>query len=236
MEVIDEEEFTVPTHGNMFEWEKYGFRLYISKTNLPPSMGECKINIRVSLSGQFQLPQDSDLFSPVFWINASSEFTKPVTLQIQHCALRDEATLSDLSFVSAKCSQKDLPYSFKQLDGGVFTRHSSYGSIQLKHFCGICVVGKKKTPRSYCAHLYQTMKQMYDWRFYFVITQDLNANNSVKFFRGQYLDIHCSKFKQCNVIVPNTADCLILVFIKPRLKCLVIHHLFSPSLIFALDL
>lgn len=155
-------------------------KLHAPQGSLPGGMGECRVNIRASVSGQFQLPENSDLLSPVFWISAPCKSTKPVTLEIQHCALReDESVLSDLSFVSAKDSQKDLPYRFKQLDGGVFTKHSFYGSIQLSHFCGIGVTGRISTPRSYCVHLYRTMKQIYDWRFYLAITQDLPVQNSV---------------------------------------------------------
>ena len=180
VEVIGEVEFTIPTQGVSFEWKGFGLRLYVPEGSLPPGVGKCKINIRASLSGQFQLPEDSDLFSPVFWIFISRNFSKPVTLEIQHCALRgDETVLSDLSFVSAKCSQRNLPYKFRQVDGGVFTTHSSYGSIQLSHFSGNAVTGTKRTPRSYCAHLYHTMKQVYDWRFYLIITQDIEAQISV---------------------------------------------------------
>ena len=46
---------------------------------------------------------------------------------------------------------------------------SSYGSILLGHFSGVAVTGRKNTPWSYCAHLYHTMKQVCDWRFYLVI-------------------------------------------------------------------
>ena len=182
VDVIGDAKFTVLIQGGLFEWKGYGLRLYISKGSLPPGIRECNINIRASLSGQFQLPENSDLLSPVFWITASCKFTKPVTLEIQHCALREyEAELPNLSFVSTKCSQKDLPYRFRQVDGGVFTSHSSYGSIKLSHFSGIAVTGRKSTPRFYCAHVYHTMKQMYDWRFYFVITQDLDVKNTVHF-------------------------------------------------------
>ena len=183
VEVVGITEFTVPTHGINFEWNEYGLKLRVSEGSLPVGVEKCKINIRASLSGQFQLPEDSDLLSPVFWISAPCKFTKPVTLEIQHCALReDESVLSDLSFVSAKCSQKDLPYRFKQLDGGVFTIHSSYGSIQLNHFSGIGIAGNNKIPRSYCAHLYHTMKQIYDWRYYLAITRDLKAHITVSLF------------------------------------------------------
>ena len=177
VEVIGETEFTVTTQGGSFEWKGYGLKLHVPEGSLPVDMRECRINIRASLSGQFQFPEDSDLLSPVFWLSVPCEFTKPVTLEVQHCALReDDATFS---FVSARCSQKELPYNFRRVDGGVFTTHSSYGSIQLSHFSGFGITGRKRTPRSYCAHLYHAMKQMYDWRYYFVLTQDLEAKNTV---------------------------------------------------------
>ena len=155
-------------------------KLYVPKDSFTTSVGECTLNIRVSLTGHFQLPEDSNFLSPVFWIAAPCRFTKPVTLEIQHCALReDETVLSHLTFVSTKCSQRDLPYIFRQLDGGVFTIHNSYGSIQLSHFSGIAIIGRKSTTRSYCAHLYHTIKQAYDWRFYLVITQDIDAQITV---------------------------------------------------------
>ena len=127
--MVGETEFIVPTEGGSFEWKGHGLRLHVPKDSLPADMGKCRINIRASLSGQFQFPEDSDLLSPVFLILTPCKFAEPVTLEIQHCAYQDEAMLSSLNFVSAKCSQKELPYNFRQLDGGVFTTHSSYGSI-----------------------------------------------------------------------------------------------------------
>ena len=118
--------------------------------------------------------------SPVFWIAPPCRFTKPVALEIQHCAFsEDEAVLSHLTFVSTKCSQRDLLYIFRELDGGVFTTHNFCGSIQLSHFSGVAVTGRRNTPWSYCAHLYHTMKQVCDWRFYLVITQDIDAQITV---------------------------------------------------------
>ena len=180
VEIVGEAEITVVDQGDSFEWKGYGLRIHVPKGSFTVSKRKCKINIQVSLTGQVKLPEDSDLLSPIFWIAAPCKFKKPVTLEIQHCALReDEAVLSDLSFVSAKCSQKDLPYIFRQVDGGVFTQYSSYGSIQLSHFSGMAVTGRKNTSRSYCAHLYSTMKQVYDWRYYLVIMQDTDAQITV---------------------------------------------------------
>ena len=180
VEMIKETEISFLDQGGTFEWRGYGLRLHVPKGSLPHGMEECRINIKASFSGQFQLPEGSDLLSPVFWITGTCKFTKPVTLELQHCALtEDEAALSHLSFVSANCSQRDLPYRFRQLDWGVFTKHSSYGSIQLNRYSGIGIMGRKRTSRSYCAHLYYTVKKVYEWRFYFVITQDLDAKNTV---------------------------------------------------------
>ena len=118
--------------------------------------------------------------SPVFWISALCKFKKPVTLEIQHCASRDEASFADLNFVSTKCSQKELPYIFRQLDGGRFLADSSYGSIQLSHFSGFGITGRKRTPRAYCAQIYYTMKEeASDWRVNFIITKDLDTLKTV---------------------------------------------------------
>ena len=184
MEVM---EFTVPTKGIDFEWHGYGLKLHIPKQSLPLSMGEISVNITASFAGQYQI---SDLLSPIFWITAPCKFINPVMLEIQHCALREnhsETVLSHLSFVSAKCSQKKLPYRFTQLDGGVFSPHSSYGCIELSHFSGFGVTGKRSTSRSYCAHLYHKMNHMHEWRFYFIITQDLDAKNTVHCTHAQSL-------------------------------------------------
>ena len=127
--MIGEVEFRVPDQGGSFDWSEIS---YPQEQFSTCGMKECKINIKASLLsfGEFQLPEDPDLLSPVFWILAPCKFTKSLTLEIQHCALReDERASSNLSFVSAKCSQRDLAYRFRHVDGGVFTTHSSYGSI-----------------------------------------------------------------------------------------------------------
>ena len=178
--MIAETDFVVSTKGGSYEWKGYGLRLSISEDSLPTGMEECRINIKASLSGPFKLPEDSDLLSPVFWISALCKFKKLVTLEIQHCASRDEASFADLNFIFTKCSQKELPYTFKRLDGGRFPTTRSYGSIQLSHFSGVGIAGRKGTPQAYCAQIYYTIKEeASDWRFYFIITKDLDTLKTV---------------------------------------------------------
>ena len=182
VELTEMTEFTVSTQGFSFEWESRGLKLHIPKESLPADMKEARVNIKTTPYGQFQLPEDSHLLSSIFWIFSPCKFTKPVTLEIKHCAFsEDETIISDLSFVSAKCSQKDLPYRFIKVDGGVFSIHSSYGSIELSHFSGYGVTGRKEIPRMYCVHSYYIKKQKCEWRFYVVITRDLAVQNAVSY-------------------------------------------------------
>ena len=119
VEVVGDVSFTVPAQGVSFKWRGYGLRLHAPGGSLPPGMQECKITIKTGFSGQFELPDvDLDFFSPVFWISAPCKFGKPFTLEIQHCALKDDEILPDLSFVSTSFRHRDLPYKFTKLEGG----------------------------------------------------------------------------------------------------------------------
>ena len=97
--------------------------------------------MRVSLSGQFQMPPNCELVSAVYWVSTAHKFTKPLVVEIQHCAaLSSDEQCEQLTFVRTKCTQKELPYTFTELEGGVFSHHSSYGSLSLFHFSGLGVL------------------------------------------------------------------------------------------------
>ena len=67
VEVIGATEFIIPSQGTCgFEWEGCGLKFHVPEGSLPSGMGETKVNIRASLSGQFQLPEDSGLLSTIF--------------------------------------------------------------------------------------------------------------------------------------------------------------------------
>ena len=118
------------SHGQQIIWPGYGLRLNIPKGCLPAGMEQCTINIKASLAGQYEFPENSHLVSAIFWLRCEDvhKFTKPITVEIQHCAKSENVT--NLSFVRAVCSQEQLPYTFKQLPGSNFTSHSSYGVIE----------------------------------------------------------------------------------------------------------
>ena len=132
------------------EWPGYGFYLEVPDGALPPEV-TASVAVKVILAGQFQLPEDSQLISAIYWISASEEFLKEVAVNIQHCAIiRSQEETSKFRFIIAKCSQKELPYRFKKREG-VFNPHTQYATIKLKQFSLIAPVGPEGTEKCYTA-------------------------------------------------------------------------------------
>ena len=139
--MIAKETFTLTQEAVKLNFEGYGFKLCVPKNCLPTQVSETQLSVQVSLSGPFQMPSNCELVSAVYWVSSPHKFKKPVTVEIQHCAaLSSYKQCSQLTFVHTKCTQKELPYIFKQRVGGVFTPHSSYGSLSLSHFSGVGIV------------------------------------------------------------------------------------------------
>ena len=138
-EVVAETTFTLTPEQQSFEFTGYGFKLHVPEDSLPAEVSETQLNVRVSLSGQFQLPTNCELVSAVYWVYSPHKFTKALVVEIQHCAaLSNDEQCEQLTFVRTMCTQKELPYTFTE-EGGVFSYHSSYGSLSLTHFSGVGV-------------------------------------------------------------------------------------------------
>ena len=150
--------------------EGFGLKLHIQEGSLPAGMEQCILQIKASLAGQYEFPENSHLVSAIFWLHCETvhKFTKPITMEIQHCAKSEN--LSKLNVVRAVCSQKQLPYTFKQLPGGNFTNHSSYGVIELNSFSGEGIVQNGSEDREYCSRL-----------FYMYSSQDVPLNREIHF-------------------------------------------------------
>ena len=176
VEVVGEEELLVTNKTISFHWKDYGFKLHVPENALPEGTPEYVFNIKASLSGQFELPKGYELVSAVYWVTTPGRFTKPVTIEVQHCANFIEA--SQLHFVRTSCSQKSLPYKFEMIDGGSFSLGSKYGVLSTTHFSGTGIA-KEVTPGEhscqYCAQVYFTVKHLQDHWYYchFVVTKDL---------------------------------------------------------------
>ena len=116
--------------------------IFASATTLTldtPAPEPITMTIRASINGQFLLPSDLELVSGIYWVSFSKRFSKPVALSVQHCCnLEDPDQVSSLCFVAAKCTQEELPYSFKKrTEKSTFSTESCYGTIELTHFSGV---------------------------------------------------------------------------------------------------
>ena len=178
VEVIGEEELVVTNKAMCFHWEGYGLKLHIPENALPEGISEYVINIKASLAGQFKLPEGYELVSAVYWVASEGKFTKPVRIEIQHCA--NFSNPSQLCFVRASCSQKSLPYKFKAIDGGLFSLGNMYGALSSTHFSGNGIANEVRAGEhscQYCAQVYFTVKHLKDYWYYchFVVTKDMEV-------------------------------------------------------------
>ena len=171
-------DLVVTNEAMNFQWKDHGFKLHVPENALPGSISEYSVNIKVSLAGQFELPENYELVSAVYWVKTSEKekFTKPITIEVQHCA--NFSNPNQLHFVRTSRALKSLPYKFKVIDGGTFTLGNKYGALSTTHFCGNGVA-KKVEPSEhscqYCAQVYYTVKNLKDYWYYchFVVTKDL---------------------------------------------------------------
>ena len=125
------------SQGRHVEWN--GLRLQIHEGSLPVGIDQCTVYIKVSLAGQYKIPENSHLVSAFFWLRCEPycNFVKKITVEIQHCS--NIENLSGLNIVKAFCSQEQLPYDFKPI-GGRFAAHSSYGVVEVSSFSGFGVI------------------------------------------------------------------------------------------------
>ena len=196
VEVIDHTSFTFTRSAQSIQWLNHGFKIHFPENALPPGVNECRVHVKASLSGQFQVPEGTELTSGIYWIASPYTFEKPVTVEIQHCVTKPEHLQhpSSLTFIIAKCTQEDLPYQFKILDGGVFTPSSQNGSIKLTQFSGIgTAFHSTRRPslmqrlglrahqhaKSYCARLYYSRTGIHSWDIHFAITWNLELHITV---------------------------------------------------------
>ena len=160
----------IPGRPLTYYWKQHGLRIHIPAGALQPDIPPQTMSIQASLSGHFQLPDDLELVSAVYWVAFPRRFSCPVTVEVQHCgSLEHSGQPSSLSFITAKCTQKTLPYCFTRLPGGVFSADSSYGTIDLDHFSGWAVGGKSK---KYCLCTYYIPQGPMTWVTHFVIIRD----------------------------------------------------------------
>ena len=162
-----------------FEWASYGFYIEVPEGALAADV-TASVGVKVILGGQFQLPENSQLISAVYWISSSEVFLKEVAVNIQHCAvIRSEEQCSKCKFIIAKCSQEVLPYRFKEKEG-LFNEHTQYATIKLKQFSLVGATGPENTELRYMGlKFYKPIPHTVRVDFIFVVIRNLEAELKV---------------------------------------------------------
>ena len=119
-------------YSQLLEWEEYGFRIQVPAGAFS---GQCDIALKAIVSGQFELPKETELVSVLYAIAASRTLEKPVCVEIEHCVkLENEQDCKCLCFGVAMCNQEILPYTFEILKDGAFSPCQKFGNIYRKSF------------------------------------------------------------------------------------------------------
>ena len=162
------------------EWPGYGFYIEVPDGALPPDV-TASVAVKIIFAGQFELPEDSQLISAIYWISSSRAFLKEVTVNIQHGAvITSEEQCTEFKFIVAKCSQEVLPYKFKKIGKGLFNTHSQYAAIKVKQFSFFGLTGPWFTELHYMSLMfYKPIANTNKVDYVFVVVQENESHVQV---------------------------------------------------------
>ena len=159
-----------------YHWEGHGFKVYIPAGAVTRPTILC---IQASLSGEYKLPDDGVLVSGVYWLSLYphvKSFKKKATLGLQHSASYHSDD-SALTFITAKCTQETLPYTFEPIPGGIFSK-SAYGSIEVGHF--VATLAKRNSISDYAFCMYYISKGQHVYEAHITVTPHLDLHLRVR--------------------------------------------------------
>ena len=157
-------------------WPGYGFNIEVPDGALSRGV-TASIAVKAILTGQFRFPENYQQISALYWISCSEVFLKHVAVNIQHCAhiATEEECTTNFSFIVAKCSQENLPYTFIMREG-VFNPHTQYATVKLKRFCIVGAAATSDTKKCYVAlKFYKRIPNTHDMSFQFAVLPTINA-------------------------------------------------------------
>ena len=155
------------------EWKDHGLRLLIPADVLELNALPMTISIQASVNGYYQLPKETELVSGVYWIEFPGKLSRPITLELQHCASLEPSKLSLVKFVTAKCNQDILPYNFELVTGGKFSSNSSYGRVEMYISSGFAIIREYDGRKRYRLLTYYIPHAPTMWQLHLVLICDL---------------------------------------------------------------
>ena len=141
-EICAEVIFEVPASSvrkHTYTWSDHGFQLVVHEGALPPGV-TATVAVRAVAGESFKLPEGSELVGAFYWITSTHTFQKEVTVYLQHCAvIENDKECECFKFLIGKCSQPQLPYQFKIVDGS-FTPDSQVATVSVSEFSIFTIV------------------------------------------------------------------------------------------------
>ena len=187
--------------GSEYTWKDHGLKLEIPENALKSNTSQA-MSIQASLSGHYQLPDNMELVSGVYWFIFPGKFSRPVMLELQHCTslhLPDDSL--SLSFISAYNMPDALHHEFHPLPGGTFPKESRYAMIELSQVSGMGIGigrrgeegrgrGERGWGRLCTAQTYYMAESATRWLAHIVIGWDLDLYMKVCWIRKYiYLNV-----------------------------------------------
>lgn len=180
--------------------EGQGFLLNVTKGAV--LSGNCTVKVKSYVVSQsnpgFIFPNSSNLVTGMYHIDASRKLSKPVSLQIEHCAIVKSDTKLEVAIADSRTGP---PYHFRPYTGGNVHVIGSYIKVELKGFCFLCGllrrlhVIREPAPSSifYCCLVCcLRSKFKYTWEYYIVVIRNLQVCIAVSELFASHIWKHLS--------------------------------------------
>ena len=120
---------------------EYGYKVILPST---APRNKPAVTVSTILSGPFDMPDGAVLVSAVYDIMIDKSLKESITVEIEHCVdVLDESIARKMSFATtAKASLTKKSFEICLINGGTFPKSSTYGSIEVKKSCLLCVLVK----------------------------------------------------------------------------------------------
>lgn len=129
MHILEEKLFLIKGDSHQyFNWENYGVRIDVPKDTLS-SEETCEISVGALVGGNFNLPENTELISAIYILASSKSLSRPVYVEIEHCAYLSIPQHSDLLRFVKVLDLDKVPYQLQKTEGGEFHFNSRYGRL-----------------------------------------------------------------------------------------------------------
>ena len=167
-----------------YQWKGCGLKLKVPTNALDSNVPSRILGLHTCTTDQFNIPEDMELVSGIYWVDFVGKFANPITIELEHCAGLDQTSqFSSLSFISTEGpAQGAVPYKLQPLSGGIFPQNSSYGSIQLRQSSAMAVATLGSATKSYRILKYYIHQNTTTWLMHLIIVCDLQIYIKVSYF------------------------------------------------------